>query len=97
MLISQTRVVVEASEEVRAKICIFSQILLDIKSNQISFIGLVSSKGHYKQPSGVVCENGHVSEFLSGVMCAVREGCEKMWGIRVYQGTGTASWRPEGS
>ncbi len=29
-------------------------------TNQISFIGLVRSKGDYKLPSGVVCEKGSV-------------------------------------
>ncbi len=35
-------------------------LLVNGASNQISFIGLVSSKNYYKQPSGVVCEKCHV-------------------------------------
>ncbi len=53
--------------------------------NQIGFIGLISSMGCYKLPSGVVCEKGQVGvSFLSWIMCA--EDVEDMEDM-VYRGT----------
>ncbi len=50
----------------------FSIITLgEARQNQISFIGLVSSKDYYERPNGMVCEKGlSTCQFLSGVMCA---------------------------
>ncbi len=63
-------------------------------SNQIGFIGPISSKEYHKRPSGVACGKGYVSaSFLIGSMCTEGIGCRRrvLW---VLQGTGTASWRP---
>ncbi len=45
------------------------------RSNEISCTGLLSSKEYYKQPSGVVCEESHLGEYLSEFMCAEGLGC----------------------
>ncbi len=37
-----------------------STFVLVHRSNQISFIGLVSSKDYYKRPGGVVYKKGHL-------------------------------------
>ncbi len=67
-------------------------------SFKLSCIGLRSSKGYYKWPSGVgggVCGKGHLGEFLRGSMCGERMSCWKRWVIWVLWGTGTASGWPE--
>ncbi len=54
---------------------------LCIKSNQIIFIGLRSSKYYYKRPGGGVgiWEGSLGCEFLRGSMCAEGMGCGRRW------------------
>ncbi len=66
-------------------------------SNQITFIGLRSSKDYYKRPGGVagVYGKGHLGvSFLHGSMCAEGMGCERRWVRWALQGTGIASGHP---
>ncbi len=61
--------------------CYFGQGLDGIKSNQIIFTGLRSSKDYYKLPGGGVgiWEGSLGCEFLRGWMCAEGMGCGRRW------------------
>ncbi len=68
-----------------------------VKSNQIIFIGVRSSKDYYKRLGGVagVYRKGHLGvSFLCGSMCAEGMGCERRWVRWILRGTWTASGHP---